>query len=90
MEYNKGDTMREALISAVKKAQQELPISLSEGVSIKTMQIEEEGDRLWFILETPDGLRHTTGPLSSFYGCKDAKEIVLRGLEYGTEAEDEA
>ncbi len=81
--------MREALISAIKKAQQELPITLSEGVNIKTMQIEEEEDRLWFILKTPDGLRHTTGPLSSFYGCKDAKEIVLRGLEYGTEAEDE-
>ena len=81
--------MREALMKVVREAQQEVPISLSEGVSIKTMQIED-GDRLWFILRTPDGYRYTTGPLKSFYGCKDAKEIVLRGLEYGTEAGDEA
>ena len=82
--------MREALMKVVREAQQEVPISLSDGVSIKTMQIEEEGDRLWFYLQTPDGYRHTTGPLKSFYGCGTAKEIVLRGLEYGTEAEDEA
>ena len=62
-----------------------IPYELSPGITIKSLNIEKE--RLWFIMETPDGLRHTTGPASSFNGCDNIKEIVLRALEYGMEAE---
>ena len=64
-----------------------IPYELSPGITMKALNIEE--GRLWFIMETPDGLRHTTGPSTSFQGCNNIKEIALRALEYGTEAEKE-